>query len=304
MAKGKNSLSTLLNSGDLYPRLNFALIDEKYSKFEDSPFVILPIPYDAATTFKGGAREGPAEIINGSQWVELYDHELGRETHKAGIHTLPEVVPALGSASEMVERSKRITKSLIKSKKTVVALGGDHSVSIGVIQAHLEAYPNLSILQLDAHADLRDSYEDNKLSSATAMRRTFESGGKLVQVGLRAVSEEDVKFAKKNKIPQFWADPGTPVKTEEIIKELGEQVYISLDVDCFDPSIMAATGTPEPGGFYWHEVIKLLRQVTMERKVVGFDVVELSPSLGPHACSFLAAKLVYKLIGYIVTGKK
>lgn len=293
---------------NFYPRLNFGLIEEEFTEFKKARFVVLPIPYDATTSFKTGAREGGPAIINASQFVELYDHELDLETYLAGIHTLPEMIPALGSVSEMVERIYSSTQELLKQEKTVVVLGGDHSVSIGAVKAHLEKYPGLSVLQLDAHPDLRDSYEGSSLSSATAMRRALDLGAKITQVGIRAWSKDEEEFAKSEGIKQFpadqivgrTADPSDWM--DQVISNLGESVYISIDVDVFDPSIMAATGTPEPGGLGWYEVVNLLREVSKKREIVGLDVVELAPSLGPHSCAFLTAKLIYKLMGYMVQG--
>lgn len=294
------------NKKDFYPPLNFALLEEEYSNFGDSLFVIVSVPCDAATSFKGGAREGPGAIIDSSQFLELYDQELGRETYKAGIHTLPDLIPALGDSEDMMDRVYRNVFDLIKRKKIVVTLGGDHSVSVGVIKAHAKAFPGLSVLQLDAHPDLRNEYEDNHYSSATVMRRSVEIGAKVVQVGLRAISQEDAAFAKKAKIPQFLAEDivGKTDWIDKVVGKLNDSVYITFDLDFFDPSIMSATGTPEPGGLGWYEALKLLREVAKKKKIVGFDVVELAPSLGPHSCSFLAAKLVYKIMGYITDKEK
>lgn len=295
-----------LNKKDFYPYLNFALIDSKYTDFKKAAFVVLSIPYDATTSFKPGAREGAAAIIGSSQFLELYDQELGRETYKSGIHTLPDLIPDLGDPQNMTDRVYRTVFDLIKREKIVVTLGGDHSISAGAIKAHAKAFEKLSVLQLDAHPDLRDEYEGNKFSSATVMRRVHEFGAKIVQVGLRAISSEDTAFAKKAGIPQFFAEDMVDRIdwADKIVGQLTDNVYISFDVDFFDPSIMSATGTPEPGGLGWYEALKLLREVAKKRRIVGFDVVELSPSLGPHSCSFLAAKLVYKIMGYISENKK
>ncbi|MBI2007203.1 MAG: agmatinase [Candidatus Blackburnbacteria bacterium] len=312
MAKKNNKTSTASrknyqpNKKDFYPELNFALIERESSDFENSAFVVLSVPYDAVTSFKAGAREGPGAIIDSSQFLELYDQELKKETYKAGIHTLPEVIPAPGNPEAMMNRIYRVASELLGHKKIVVALGGDHSISTGAVKAHIKAFPKLSVLQFDAHPDLRDIYEGTPYSSATVARRIVEMGARVVQVGLRALSNEDMAFAKKAGIPQFFAEDmvGGSNWIERVVSELTDNVYISFDVDFFDPSIMAATGTPEPGGPGWYDALKLLREVAKKRRVVGFDVVELSPSLGPHSCAFLAAKLVYKIMGYISEKKK
>lgn len=290
---------------DFYPTLNFALLEEEYSSFKNSTFVVLSVPYDAVTSFKSGAREGPGAIIDSSQFLELYDQELKKETYKAGIHTLPDIIPAPGDPQTLVDRIYRVTGELIKHKKIVVVLGGDHSISLGLVKAHLKHFPGLSVLQFDAHPDLRDTYEGTPYSSATVMKRSVELGAKVVQVGLRALSQEDVVFAKKAGVIQFFAEDmaGRNDWIEGMINNLKNNVYVSFDVDFLDPSIMSATGTPEPGGLDWYQTLKILREVAKKRHIVGFDVVELSPSLGPHSCSFLAAKLVYKIMGYITEKK-
>lgn len=293
------------NKKDFYPDLNFALLEEEYSSFENSTFVVLSIPYDAVTSFKPGAREGPGAIIDSSQFLELYDQELKKEIYKAGIHTLPDIIPAPGDPETMMNRIYRVTNDLIKHKKVVVGLGGDHSVSSGLIKAHLKSFPKLSVLQFDAHPDLRDTYEGTPYSSATVIRRSIEMGAKVVQVGLRALSQEDVAFAKKAGVVQFLAEDivGKTDWVDKVVSKLNGNVYITFDVDFFDPSIMPATGTPEPGGLGWYEALRLIWETAKKKRIVGFDVVELSPTLGPHACSFLAAKLVYKIMGYITEKK-
>ncbi|OGE71214.1 agmatinase [Candidatus Daviesbacteria bacterium RIFOXYD1_FULL_41_10] len=291
-----------------YPRLNFALIDEKYTDFEKAKFVVVSATYEVSATYRGGCKDGPPAIISASQYIELYDDEINKETFKAGIHTLPDVIPALGAARDMVDRLYSVTKMLLKKKKVVCTLGGDHSVSIGVVKAYMEKYPGLSVLQFDAHSDTRDEYEGSKLSGATTMRRIHGMGVKITQVGLRSLSKEDMLFAKKENIKQYNASDLSNLAnlsnlTDQILEGLGDKVYITFDVDFFDPSIMSATGTPEPGGPGWYDALTILKKVAQEREIVGFDVVELAPDLGPHACTFTAAKLVYKIMGYILAGK-
>lgn len=288
-----------------YPNLNFGLLDESDSSFEKSRFVVLPVPYDGTTSYKSGTREGPGAIIEASQYVEPYDREMDLELGTLGIHTLPEMIPVMKSAQGMVDRIHTATEELVKKGKTVVMLGGDHSVSIGAIKAHVQAYPGLSVLQFDAHPDLRDEYEESKLSSATVMRRASELGAGIVQVGIRALTRDEIQFAQEKGIQQFFAEDiiGRKDWMDQVVESLADHVYVSFDLDYFDSSIMAATGTPEPGGLDWYSAVELLRKVARSKKVVGVDVVELSPFLGSHSCSFLAAKLTYKLMAYMATGK-
>lgn len=311
----------IINQKNFYPYRNFASIYDEYSGFEKARFLILPIPFDSTTSYKTGAREGPNAIINASGFVELYDHETGLEIYKSGIHTLPEVIPHPGNSENMADALYGIAKELLKTKKTIISLGGDHSISLGLIKAHMEGSRAFSVLQLDAHADLRDEYENTKYGSPTPFRRLSELGAKITQVGLRAVAKEEIIYAKRNGIKQFFAEEiieslnchspasrrGNPINRkhwiEEVLAALSDNVYLSFDVDAFDSSIMPATGTPEPGGLDWYTITKLLKEVSSQKKVIGADFVELSPDLGPPACAFTAAKLIYKTMGYILKGK-
>jgi len=282
-----------------YPPRNFAAIPEQYADFETSRAVILPIPYDSTTDWKSGARDGPMAIINASQQLELYDPELDREVYLVGIHTLPELQPSMSGPEQTVERVYQVTSDLVGRGKLVVMLGGEHSLTVGTVKAHAQKFHRLSVLQLDAHADLRDEYEDTKYSHACVMRRVLEYCP-IVQVGIRSLSLEEHRFLTQNQMRPFFAR-GTPLDEDcldRIVSSLSEEVYITIDLDALDPSIMSAVGTPQPGGMGWHEMLKLLRHVAAKRSIVGFDLVELCPNEGPSSCAFLAAKLAYKLIGF------
>jgi agmatinase len=278
---------------------NFAGLSSPHSDFETAQVAILPVPYDSTTEWHSGTREGPRAIIEASQYLELYDLELDREIYKVGIHTLPELRPALSTPEDMIRRVYDVSKSLIQDDKFVVMLGGEHSLSLGVVQALKETYQDLCVLQLDAHADLRDEYTDTKYSHACVMRRIVELCP-VTQVGLRSLSSEEYIFLKQNNMKPFYLTASNPHlhSVQQIIDYLGENVYVTIDLDVLDPSIMSAVGTPEPDGLLWHEVIGLLRGITQHRHVVGFDIVELCPDQGPDSCAFLAAKLAYTLIGY------
>jgi len=279
----------------------FAGLSPPYSDLEKAKVVILRVPYDGTTEWRSGARDGPQAIIDASQYLELYDLELDREIHKVGIHTLPEVEPLMSSPKDMVDRVYQVTKGLIQNGKFVVMLGGEHSLSLGAVTAFKEAFPKLSVLQLDAHADLRDEYLGTRYGQACVMRRIFELCP-IVQVGIRSLSWEEKQFLnRKNLMPFYMTDLAlATASTEQIVASLSENVYLTIDVDVLDPSIMPAVGTPEPGGMQWQQVLEITKSVALHRHIVGFDLMEFCPREGPASCAFLLAKLAYKLIGYAV----
>lgn len=285
-----------MNRDFFYHRRNFAFPPSQYTNFEASRVVILPIPYDSTTDWRSGSRDGPMAIIDASQYLELYDHELDRESYLVGIHTLPELQPSKRGPEETVSRVYKVASELLQKEKFVVMLGGEHSLTVGMVRAFRERFDGLSVLQLDAHADLRDEYEDSKYSHACVMRRVLECCP-IVQVGIRALSQEEHRFLTQNHLRPFFAQ-GLPLDEKEIVSALSEDVYISIDLDVLDPSIMSAVSTPEPGGMSWHEILQILRRVAEQRRIVGCDLVELCPREGPSSCAFLAAKLAYKLIGF------
>jgi len=284
------------------PPRNFAGISSPYSDWENSRVVVLPVPYDSTTEWRSGAREGPRAIIDASQYLELYDYELKREIYQVGIHTLPEIKPDMAGPENMTRQVYQVARGLLEKNKMLLMLGGEHSLTLGMVKAYREKYQDLSVLQLDAHADLRDSYLGTKFSHATVMRRVCELCP-IVPVGIRSLSEEEYRFISEAGIKPVYADgqvlAGDYIK--HIIATLSSEVYITIDLDVLDPSIMSAVGTPEPGGIGWYGLLNLLREVASSKHVVGFDLVELCPDEGPRSCAFLAAKLAYKLIGYIYT---
>jgi agmatinase len=285
----------------LSPPQNFAGLMPPYTNLTTAKVVILPVPYDGTTEWHSGTREGPQAIINASRYLELYDIELEREIYKVGIHTLSEVQPSFDSPERMINKVYRIARELIRQAKFLVMLGGEHSLSLGMIKALKEGFQDLCILQLDAHADLRNEYLGTKYSHACVMRRVMEICP-VVQVGIRSLSWEEQQFLTQNNMHPFFAVSSSDLASpEQIMASLNDNVYISIDLDVFDPSVMSAVGTPEPGGMQWHEILNLLRLVALHRRVIGFDLVELCPKEGPASCAFLAAKLAYKLIGYAVS---
>ncbi len=289
-----------MNQGLFSPPRNFAGISPPYSDWENSRVVVLPVSYDSTTDWRSGTRDGPQRIIDASQYLELYDLELEREIYKVGIHTLPEVRPDVSSPENMAQRVYTVAKELLGGNKMVLMLGGEHSLTLGMVKAYRERHEALSVLQLDAHADLRDSYLGTRFGHATVMRRVCELCP-VVPVGIRSLSDEEHRFIDESGIKPVYASGMTlnEDSIEQVVTSLSNEVYLTIDLDVLDPSIMSAVGTPEPGGLGWYEILGLLRAVAQRRRIVGFDLVELCPGEGPPACAFLTAKLAYKLIGYI-----
>jgi agmatinase len=279
-----------MNFGGIYPA----------HSLRDALFVVVPVPYDLTSTYQPGSRRGPAAIIEASTNMELYDEELKKETYLAGIHTtLPVTIDARGPRNMINAVRKKISR-VAALNKIPVMLGGEHSITFGAAQALKEKYPKLSVLQLDAHADLRESYQGSPYSHASVARRISEICP-LVQAGIRSMSKEEADFLPTSKVKSYSADFVSENKDwcEKICKDLKGDVFVTIDLDVFDPSIMPATGTPEPGGLYWRDVLRLLKSVSRSCKIRGFDVVELAPLPGMIAPDFMAAKLIYRFMGYI-----
>lgn len=280
--------------------MNFGGMDVENPRLEDAKFVVIPVPYDLTSTYQAGSRKGPAAILDASANMELYDEELGAETYRAGIHTVgPLEVDARGP-EVMAGAVRGEVAKVLSSGKVPVVLGGEHSVTIGAVQAAKEIYPSLSVLQLDAHADLRDSYQNSPFSHASVGRRIFEICP-LVQAGVRSMSVEEANFIEEKGVRTFPPDfiINDPESVKKICENLSKDIYITLDLDVLDPSVMPATGTPEPGGILWNDLIRLIRGVSENRTIRGFDIVELCPIPGMIAPDFTAAKLAYRIMGYI-----
>jgi agmatinase len=267
--------------------------------FDNARVVILPIPLDRTTSYVAGTRNGPHEILVASSHMELWDEETQTDVHSVGIFTLPEMDFPFGTMDEVVREIRRVAAELVNRGKFPVILGGEHSITPAVVGAVAAKYPDLSVLQIDAHADLRDCFMGTPHNHACAMRRTLEFA-RTTLVGIRSLSPEEAAAAPTLQTRIFydfnmrenadWMD--------RVVDSLTEHVYITIDVDGFDPAIMPATGTPEPGGLSWYEALALLRKVIERRTVVGCDVVELSPMPGNVAPNFLCAKLIYKILSY------
>jgi len=283
---------------------NFLAIEKKYSSFDSSKVVIVSAPYEKTTSYGKGTAKGPGAIIDASHYVEFFDEETAKEVcFDIGIAALEPIKFGKTSGKKALDLIYKDVKALIDAGKFVITLGGEHSISTAPIQAHFDSYEDLSILHFDAHSDLRLEYEGSKYSHASFAARVAEFTTDITQVGIRAQCKEEYEFIKEKGINTFYAyqmrnEGFSHILTEKIVSTLKKNVYITFDVDYFDPSIMPSTGTPEPNGFYWDETMRLLKKVCAERNLVGFDVVELAPVKSYTFPDFLTAKLIYKILNY------
>lgn len=274
----------------------YAGIPQEYSKLEKAKVVLIPVPYDGTSTWQKGADKGPEAFLQASENMELYDIETDSEVYKEGVF-LAESVTGNGSPKEMVKAVHETVKKYINKNKFVTIFGGEHSISIGTIRAFNECFDNLTVLHIDAHADLRPEYEGTKFNHACAVYEASQTTN-LIQVGIRSMDfiEKSVMdydktfFAHEMLVNEYWI--------ENVIDLMTDNVFITFDLDALDPSIMPSTGTPEPGGLLWYETLDFLKQVFAEKNVVGFDIVELCPNEKNKSSDFLAAKLYYKMLSY------
>jgi agmatinase len=267
--------------------------------FERARVVILPVPLDRTTSYVAGTRNGPHEILVASSHMELWDEETGTDVHRIGIFTLPEMEFPFGTIDEVIDEIRRVAGEIVSRGKFPIVIGGEHSITPPVVAAVAARHPGLSVLQIDAHADLRDHFMGTPHNHACAMRRVLEHAP-TTQVGIRSLSPEEAAAIPTLPTRVFYdfemrKDPDW---MDRVVESLSDTVYVTIDVDGMDPAIMPATGTPEPGGLSWYEVLGLLRRVTERKTVVGFDLVELSPMGGHVAPNFLCAKLIYKFLSY------
>jgi agmatinase len=270
--------------------------------FESAKAVILPVPLESTTSYVPGTRNGPREILVASSHLELWDEETSSDVHPIGIYTLPEMELPFDKMEDIMDEISRVAAAILEHDKFPIVLGGEHSITSPVVRAMAAKYPGVSVLQIDAHADLRDSYMGTRFNHACAMRRVVEHA-RCTQVGIRSLSTEEAMAAPTLPTTIFYDVKMRQDKDwiAKVVESLGGTVYITIDVDGMDPAIMPATGTPEPGGLSWYELLSLLRAVFSARTVVGCDIVELSPLPGVAAPNFLCAKLIYKILTYQFT---
>jgi agmatinase len=277
----------------------FGGITPTTTDFQNARVVILPVPLDRTTSYVPGTRTGPHEILVASSHMELWDEETQTDVHSVGIYTLPEMEFPFATMDEVVDEIRRLSGEIVNRGKFPVILGGEHSITPPVVAAVASKYKELSVLQIDAHADLRESFMGTPHNHACAMRRTLEHAP-ITQVGIRSLSAEEAAdiSSLKTKVFYDFNMRQDPAWIDRVVDSLSDVVYITIDVDGFDPAIMPSTGTPEPGGLSWYEGLSLLRRVIERRTVVGCDIVELSPMPGNAAPNFLCAKLLYKILSY------
>lgn len=274
----------------------FAGIDKQYAQYDIADIVLQPVMYDGTSTWGKGADRSLDAFLTAAENMELYDIETDSEVYRHGIHLLPELT-SFQTPEEMVEGVYRQTHNLLDSGKFLTFLGGEHSVSIGIMRALHEKYPDITIVQLDAHADLRGSYDGSPYNHACALHEISRDTN-VIQVGIRSMDISEKQYLKKENCYFAKDIVGESDWIEDAVAKMTEQVYITIDLDVFDPSIMPATGTPEPGGMGWYEVLRFIKAIINQRNVIGFDLVELAPIDGQPASDFLAAKLYYKLLSY------
>tara|TARA_R110001583_G_scaffold142950_3_gene295071 strand:- start:613 stop:1554 length:942 start_codon:yes stop_codon:yes gene_type:complete len=280
---------------------NYAGIADEFAQLETSKVVLIPVPYDGTSTWGKGADKGPEAFLDASENMELYDIETDSEVYKQGVH-LTKPVTEDDSPESMVDAVHKVTKEYIKRNKFVTLFGGEHSISIGSIRAFNECFDNLTVLHIDAHADLRESYDGSRCNHACAVHEASQTTN-LIQIGIRSMDaiektfmdEEKTFFAHDMVNDEYWMD--------KVIDLMTENVFITFDLDALDPSILPSTGTPEPGGLFWYETLEFLKQVFEEKNVVGFDIVELCPNVHDKSSDFLAAKLYYKMLSYKFMGE-
>ncbi len=276
---------------------NFLGLSDDRSSRDESYFQIIPVPYDATSTYGTGSRMGPKAMIDASVNIEIYDHELDMEPAHAGVFTHPELPVSVGDPVRMLERIDRVVEDVVSRGRFPIVFGGEHTVSLGAVRA-LARREKFMVVSLDAHADLRDTYQDSPYSHACFLRRAMESAECCV-LGVRSISKEEMDFVREVDFPIFFADR---ITCEDAIDFgfLPDKIYLSVDIDILDPSVMPSTGTPEPGGLSWYQTTALLESLIAGRTLVGFDLVELCPQPGNHGPDFTAAKLVYRLMGLVL----
>ena len=273
---------------------NYAGIPDKYARIDEAKVVLIPVPYDGTSTWQKGADKGPDAFLEASENMELYDIETRSEVYKKGVYLAPAVTED-SSPEKMVEAVYKTTKNYIAQDKFVTLFGGEHSISIGSIKAFSESFADLTVVQLDAHADLRPEYEGSKCNHACAMHEASKNTN-LIQVGIRSMDISETEHMDENQV--YFGHDLYEDWMDDAIGQMTPNVFITIDLDAFDPSILPSTGTPEPGGLFWYETLEFLKLMFKKKNVVGFDIVELCPKEDEKSSDFLAAKLYYKMLSY------
>lgn len=288
---------------DIHPD-NFGGIGPPHTDLATARAVILPVPYDRTATYGKGTANGPSALIAASCNMELYDEELGADLYTLGIHTAGPVCGNEAPPEEMVRRVEEAAGRFLDLGKMVVTVGGEHSITAGAVAAHHRRFPRMTVVQLDAHGDLRDSYEGSKNNHACVMRRVRELCPTL-SLGIRSLSREEADYLAGNPAPMISGKRVAEGRDwiNEALEAAGEEVYVTVDLDYFDPALVPGTGTPEPGGGDWYSALAFLRALSQSSRIVGFDIMELAPIPGQPASDFLAAKLLYRMLGYALGEK-
>lgn len=285
----------------------YFLLSEEECRYDTSRAVILPLPFERTTSYGKGTIEGPAALLRASQALELYDEELDAVPAEMGIATLPPFSPEAHEMGEALGEVRAEARRHLKAGKFLAAIGGEHSVTSALVAAARDVHGEVGVVQLDAHADLREEYEGTRWSHAAVMRRVVEDGAPTLAVGVRSLSAPEARFLRERELPTIWGSElgkdSLPARFRRRLDALPERVYLTFDVDYFDPSLVPATGTPEPGGGTWYPTLELLRTLFRRKEVVAMDLVELAPIGGQPASDFLAAKLLYKCLGYWQAGR-
>jgi agmatinase len=285
------------NDERFWPPKSFCCPPHPFAEYDRARVVVLPVPYDSTVTARAGARDGPDAIIANSEDMELYDVGLGYEPYLHGIHTSPFLAVTNASPEAMINRVHDVASEYVEDGKFLVTLGGEHTIAVGSFRAHRDRYTGLSVLAIDAHADLRDEYQDTRYNHACSLRRMLDDVP-VAQVGLRSAALEEAQLIRERDLPFFSPRAFRKLPNlSPLLDRLTDHVYITIDLDGIDSGEMAAVGTPEPGGLRWDEVSELMEGIAAAKQIVGFDIMELSPDLGPKAHSYAAAKLAYRMIG-------
>ncbi len=274
-------------------------IPDKYRRYDSAKVVILPVPYEGTVCYGKGTRLAPERIIEASRYQEMYDDELGKLNYLCGIATLPTLRPAK-TPEKMIGSVENACQKEINNGKFVIMLGGEHSISYGFYLALKKKYNKLSVIQIDAHADLRDSYTKGHLSHGCVMRRICETCKSTAQIGIRSICEEETAYIKDKGKDIYWAKDiiGKSDWVDEMLSKLSNDIFLTIDVDGFDPSVFQHTGTPEPGGISWYQGLEIFKRIFSRKNVVGMDLVEVASDKTSRNSEYTAAKLIYRLIGY------